>query len=121
MVPGRVPIGFPPFFDYRITMIVNVVTVFVKPAHIEDFIAATRANHAGSRTEPGNFRFDVLQSAEDPGRFLLYEAFASPEAQEAHRKTPHYLAWRAQVEPWMAKPREGRPHKVIAPLDASAW
>ncbi len=102
-------------------MIVNVVTVFVKPEHIDDFIAATRANHEGSRTEPGNFRFDFLQSAEDPARFLLYEVFASQEAVEAHRKTGHYLAWRAQAEPWMAKPREGRPHRVIAPSDASAW
>lgn len=102
-------------------MIVNAVTVFVKPEHIEAFVAATRANHEGSRGEPGNIRFDVLQSADDPGRFLLYEVFASPEAVEAHRKTAHYLAWRAQVEPWMLKPREGRPHKVIFPSDASAW
>ena len=102
-------------------MVVNVVTVFVKPDHIDAFIAATRTNHAGSRTEPGNLRFDVLQSAEDPARFVLYEAFASQEAVEAHRKTPHYLAWRAQVEPWMEKPREGRSHRVIAPSDASAW
>jgi len=102
-------------------MIVNVVTVYVQPEHIDAFISATRANHAGSRTEPGNFRFDVLQSAEDPSRFLLYEVFASPEAQEAHRKTAHYAAWRAQVEPWMAKPREGRPHKPLFPSDPAAW
>jgi autoinducer 2-degrading protein len=102
-------------------MIVNVVTVFVKPEHIDAFIAATGANHLGSRNETGNYRFDFLQSAEDPSRFLLYEVFASQEAVEAHRRTGHYLAWRAQVEPWMAKPREGRPHKVIAPSDPSAW
>jgi (4S)-4-hydroxy-5-phosphonooxypentane-2,3-dione isomerase len=102
-------------------MIVNVVTVFVRPEHIDAFIAATRANHQGSRTEPGNYRFDILQSAQDPSRFLLYEVFASQEAVEAHRKTDHYLAWRAQVEPWMARPREGVPHKVIAPSDPSDW
>ncbi len=104
-------------------MIVNVVHVQVKPGHEADFIAATLKNHKGTRTEPGNRRFDVLQSAEDPARFLLYEAFESPEAVEAHRKTPHYLAWRAAVEPWMAKPREGRSHRVIAPDpdQASAW
>ena len=102
-------------------MLVNVVTVHVKPENIAEFIAATRENHAGSRREPGNFRFDVLQSSEDEGRFLLYEVFASPEAVEEHRKTPHYLAWRAKVEPWMAKPRVGRPHKIIAPADTAAW
>lgn len=102
-------------------MIVNVVTVFLRPEHIDAFIAATLANHQGSRTEPGNYRFDFLQSSDDPSRFLLYEAFASQEAVEAHRKTAHYLAWRSQVEPWMAKPREGRPHRVIAPSEPSAW
>ena len=102
-------------------MIVNIVNVFVKLEQIDAFMAATRTNHDGTRAEPGNLRFDVLQSAEDPGRFLLYEVFSSQEAVEAHRKTSHYLAWRAQVEPWMAKPREGRPHRVIVPCDPAAW
>lgn len=101
-------------------MIVNIVSVRVKPGHEADFIAATLENHRGSRTEPGNRRFDVLQSAEDPAAFVLYEAFASPEAVEAHRKTPHYQAWRAAVEPWMARPREGKSHRVIAP-EPAAW
>ena len=102
-------------------MVVNVVTVHVKPEHIAEFIAATGENHRGSRLEAGNFRFDVLQSTQDPGRFLLYEAFASPEAVAAHRETPHYLAWKAKVEPWMAKPREGLGHRPLFPTDASAW
>jgi (4S)-4-hydroxy-5-phosphonooxypentane-2,3-dione isomerase len=102
-------------------MIVNVVTVHVKPEHIPEFLAATLDNHKGSRGEPGNLRFDVLQSADDPGRFLLYEVFESPAAVEAHRATPHYLAWRSKVEPWMAKPRVGLSHRVIAPSDPAAW
>ncbi|MBI4677077.1 MAG: antibiotic biosynthesis monooxygenase [Elusimicrobia bacterium] len=27
-------------------------------------------------------------------RFVLYEAFESEDAAAAHKKTPHYLAWR---------------------------
>jgi autoinducer 2-degrading protein len=102
-------------------MIVNIVQVQVKSGHEEAFIAATRKNHAGSRQEPGNLRFDVLRSAEDPSRFVLYEAFASPEAVEAHRKTTHYLEWRAAVEPWMAVPRVGKSHSVIAPEGPADW
>ena len=102
-------------------MVVNAVTVWVKPEHSEAFLAAILANHAGSRTEPGNLRFDVLKDIGEEGRYLLYEVFASQEAVEAHRKTPHYLAWRAQVEPWMARPREAHSHTVIAPTDPSAW
>ncbi|MDB5104180.1 MAG: lsrG [Fibrobacteres bacterium] len=102
-------------------MVVNVVTVHVKPDHIAEFLTATVDNHKGSRTEPGNRRFDVLQAADDPGRFLLYEAFDSQEAVEAHRKTDHYLAWRAKVEPWMARPRVGLSHVPIVPADPAAW
>jgi (4S)-4-hydroxy-5-phosphonooxypentane-2,3-dione isomerase len=101
-------------------MVINIVDVRVKAAHVEDFIRATRTNHEGSRREPGNLRFDVLQGSEDPCRFTLYEAFASPEAVEAHRRTPHYLAWRAAVDPWMEAPRSARGHRVIAPAE-SGW
>lgn len=102
-------------------MIANVVTVYVKPEHLQEFLAATRANRAGSRTEPGNLRFDILQAAEDPCRFLFYEVFTSQEALEAHRQTPHYLAWRERAETWMAKPREGRAHQVLDPRDPTEW
>ena len=60
-------------------------------------------------------RFDVLQSRDDPGRFLLYEAYESEERAAAHKNTEHYLTWRKTVEPWMAKPREGVPYLGIAP------
>lgn len=96
-------------------MVVTCVHVFVKPEHIENFIAATRANHAGSVKEPENLRFDVLQDPADPTRFLLYEAYASPEGAIAHKQTAHYLAWRETVAPWMAVPRQGQPYRVIAP------
>jgi (4S)-4-hydroxy-5-phosphonooxypentane-2,3-dione isomerase len=102
-------------------VIVNVVTVHVKPEHIAEFMAATVENHEGTRREPGNLRFDILQTIQDQGRILLYEVFASQAAVEAHRATPHYLAWRAKVESWMAKPREGVSHRVIAPQDPAAW
>lgn len=102
-------------------MLVNAVTIHVKSEHIEDFKAATLKNHIGTRGEPGNLRFDVLQAEDDPARFLLYEVFESPAAVEAHRKTPHYLAWRAAVEPWMARSREGRTHRIIAPENPDAW
>ena len=104
-----------------VPVIVNVVTVHVKPEHIGEFLAATVGNHAGTRLEPGNHRFDVLQSIQDEGRIMLYEVFASQAAVEAHRATPHYLAWRAKVEAWMASPRELASHRVIAPADPAAW
>ena len=52
-------------------MNVTCVTVFVKEEHVDDFIAATIPNHEGALEEPGNLRFDVLQSVDDPTRFML--------------------------------------------------
>jgi (4S)-4-hydroxy-5-phosphonooxypentane-2,3-dione isomerase len=102
-------------------MIVNCVTVWVKQERIEDFIAATIANHDGSIAEPGNMRFDVLQSVAEPGRFFLYEAYESQEAAASHKETSHYRSWRDTVADWMAKPREGLSHRVIRPLDRRQW
>lgn len=96
-------------------MHVTVVHVQVKPEHIRDFIEASRLNHEGSVREPGNRRFDVAQSSEDPARFILYEAYASDEAAAAHKNTPRYLKWRDTVAPWMAVPRVGTPYKGIFP------
>ncbi|MCI4625135.1 MAG: antibiotic biosynthesis monooxygenase [Candidatus Magnetoovum sp. WYHC-5] len=102
-------------------MIVTVVTVYVKPENVADFIAATIKNHEGSIKEPGNMRFDVLQCTDDQMRFTLYEAYESKEAVAAHKQTEHYLAWRKMVEPWMAKPREGVVHSVIRPEGRGLW
>lgn len=87
-------------------MYVTIVTLHVKPEHLDEFLRALRANHEASVREPGNLRFDVLRSREDPHRFVLYEAYVSAEAAAAHRQTPHFLAWQATVPAWFAKPRE---------------
>ena len=96
-------------------MHVTLVHVQVVPDHIDDFIAATRANHEASVREPGNLRFDVLQSAEDPAHFVLYEAYRSAEDAAAHKETAHYLRWREAVAGWMAEPRRGEPYTGLMP------
>ena len=96
-------------------MHVTLVHVHVSPEHIQDFIAATRANHQASVQEPGNLRFDVLQSPEDPGYFLLYEAYRSPRDAAAHKETAHYQRWRETVADWMAEPRQGIPFTGLYP------
>ncbi|MEJ6952372.1 antibiotic biosynthesis monooxygenase [Natronospora cellulosivora (SeqCode)] len=102
-------------------MLVYVVEVKVKEENIEDFKKATIANHKGTIKEPGNYRFDVLQSKEDPKRFTLYEVYESEEAVVAHKETAHYLKWRETVADWMAAPRKGIKHEVIAPEGDNQW
>ena len=96
-------------------MHVTLVHVRVRPEDVDDFITATRANHEASITEPGNRRFDVLQAPDDPARFILYEAYASPADDTAHKETAHYLAWREAVGGMMAEPRRGEPMNGLLP------
>ncbi len=88
-------------------MHVTIVHVWVKPEHIDAFIEASRLNHEASVQEPGNRRFDVLQDAEDPAKFVLYEAYASADDAAAHKQTDHYFSWRETVADMMAQPRQG--------------
>ena len=96
-------------------MQVTIVHVHVKPDHIDDFIEACRMNHEASIQEPGNRRFDVLQSADDPGRFVLYEAYTDAAEAAKHKEASHYQQWRDTVADWMAEPRQGIPYKGLYP------
>jgi len=96
-------------------MVVTTVMVSVKKEDIDDFIKATIENHDESVKEEGNLRFDVLQSDDDPSRFLLYEAYVSAEAAAAHKDTEHYRKWRDSVADWMAEPRTGIKYTAVKP------
>ena len=102
-------------------MNVTIVTVSVKPDKVEAFIEATTKNHRASIKEPGNLRFDFLQSKKNRTCFVLYEAYESEEAAVAHKNTDHYLEWREAVANWMTKPRTGDPYIILEPLDKSMW
>jgi autoinducer 2-degrading protein len=102
-------------------MYVVSVTVWVKPEYIDAFVEAILDNARNTRREPGNLRFDVNQSLEDPGRFMLYEVYGSEEDLAAHQRTEHYLRWRDAVKDWMAQPRQGARHRSLFPEGDAAW
>ena len=86
-------------------MLIVHVQVQVVPDGVAAFVEATRANAAASRLEPGIVRFDVVQEASDPCRFVLVEAYRDEQAAADHKLTAHYAAWRDAVAPLMAVPR----------------
>ena len=87
-------------------MLIVHVHVHVKPEFIQPFKDATVQNARASRQENGIARFDLLQQAEDPARFLLVEAYRTSEAPAAHKETEHYKRWRDTVAAMMAEPRQ---------------
>ena len=102
-------------------MIVTCVHINVKPDMINSFVAATTANHKESVREPGNLRFDLIQQADDPGKFMLYEAYETEDAAADHKTTAHYIKWRDEVKDYMAEPRHGIRYNIIEPNDPSRW
>ena len=94
-------------------MYVVIVTCNVKPERIEDFRAAIIANATGTRKEPGNIRFDVVQGVDDPTRFQLIEVYKTPEDFKTHQQQPHYFAWRDAAEDWMIQPRTGTKNNAV--------
>lgn len=86
-------------------MLIQMVSINVKPGHAAEFLEAFRINYEGTRREPGNVRFDVLRNPEDENSFTIYEVFTSPEAVDEHRKTPHYQECVRRIDPILAAPR----------------
>jgi quinol monooxygenase YgiN len=101
-------------------MLVVHVHVRVKQECVTAFREATLANARESVREPGIARFDVVQQADDPSRFVLVEAYRSPDAPAAHKATPHYMTWRETVASMMAEPRTSTQYVNVHPGD-SDW
>ena len=99
-------------------MLVVFVYVHVKPEFVDAFKAASIANASQSIQEPGIARFDVIQQADDPTRFVLVEVYRSQEATVAHKATEHYARWRDVVAGMMAEPRSSTKYANVFPADA---
>ena len=99
-------------------MLIVHVHVHVKPECVEAFKGATLENARQSIREPGIARFDVVQQANDPTRFVLVEAYRSVEATAAHKETQHYQVWRDTVASMMAEPRTSVKFANLFPEDA---
>lgn len=100
-------------------MLVVHVHVHVKPEYIEAFKLATLTNARASVQEPGIAAFDVCQQQDDPAKFVLVEAYRTPEAPAAHKETEHYKLWRDTVAPMMAEPRTSVKYGNLFPDDAN--
>ena len=98
-------------------MLIVHVHVHVKPEHIEAFKLATIENAANSVREPGIARFDVVQQADDPSRFVLVEVYRDTAATAGHKATAHYQAWAETVAGMMAEPRSRVVYGNVYPAD----
>jgi quinol monooxygenase YgiN len=98
-------------------MLIVHVHVHVKPEFIEQFRLTSLQNARSSVEEPGIARFDVIQQADDPARFVLVEVYRDAAAPVRHKETAHYAAWRDAVAEMMAEPRSSVKYSNVFPAD----
>lgn len=98
-------------------MLIVHVHAHVKPEAVEAFREATTENARNSVREPGIARFDILQNADDPTRFILVEIYRTLDATIRHKETAHYLKWRDTVAGMMAEPRTAAKFSNVFPGD----
>lgn len=98
-------------------MLIVHVHAHIKPEFIELFKEATVENARHSVQEAGVARFDVIQQADDPARFILVEVYRSAEAPARHKETAHYQKWRDAVAPMMAEPRTSVKFSNVFPAE----
>jgi autoinducer 2-degrading protein len=98
-------------------MLIVHVHVHVKAESIEAFREASIENARQSIKEPGIARFDVIEQADDPRRFVLVEVYRTADAPARHKETEHYAKWRDAVAGMMAEPRTSVKFGNLFPTD----
>jgi autoinducer 2-degrading protein len=92
-----------------------IVLLEVKPERVDDFLKLVSFNASESRKEPGNLRFDVVRSVDNPTLYRLYEVYRDDAAIRAHQATAHYARWRAEIEALLVTPRISEKFTSIFP------
>ena len=98
-------------------MFIVHIHVRVKEGQEDAFRQATIENARESMKEPGVEYIEVLQHMEDSTRFVLVEAYKSPEASAKRKETNAYQAWRDRVVKMMAEPRASARYLNVFPGD----
>jgi len=85
--------------------IVNVVARFVAKPGLEATLRAALTDLvAPTRKDPGYIAYDLYESTQRPGEFVLVEAWASKDLLASHLDTPHLNGFKAKAPELLAEP-----------------
>lgn len=79
-----------------------VATIHARPGCEAALEASLAALVPPSRAEAGCLRYDLHRDVNDALTFVYLEAWESVAVHQAHMRTPHFLAARAEQEPLVA-------------------
>ena len=100
-----------------------ILTVYleVEPENIEAFKKEASVNALASNKEPGCLRFDFLQQADQPTKFMLYEVYRDEAAfKDEHLRTKHYKRWVEKGVPLLVGERVRVMYQNVIP-DNENW
>ena len=85
--------------------LVHVIARFkAKPGKEAALKAGLTALVAPTQKDPGYIAYDLFESVESPGSFVLVEAWESRELLAAHLDTPHLNGFKAAAPDLLAEP-----------------
>lgn len=86
-----------------------------KPGAEEEVKRELLSLSAPTRAEPGNLRYDLYRSVDEPGQFMRLEVWRSAAALELHKGSPYLRAsferrkdqgWQTEITRWMRVPED---------------
>lgn len=98
-------------------MIFIVVKFTIRADRSNEWLALADEFTQGTRNEAGNIFFEWSRSVDNPHQFVLVEAFASPQAGEAHVHSEHFKT----AMTWMPDVIAETPHIVNVEVGQDGW
>lgn len=92
-----------------------LTSIYIKPEHVNEFLAVSNPFAGESLRESGLVSFALLQQVNDPARFSMFDVYHNDAAREEHLKSAHYLAWLALITPMLVELMAPHPHMPIFP------
>jgi quinol monooxygenase YgiN len=92
----------------------GVTALDVAPGAAAQGAALLRQYRDGALKQPGNMGVTLLQEADWPNRFVIYESWKDQSAFEANEKAAHTVALRDKLKPIEGAPYDRREYQAIA-------
>lgn len=97
-------------------MVIQLVTVSIKPEQRERWLELVRLNAAQTRTEDGCVSYQISEDTETQNQFVIVERWASLEAQYGHFRTPEFGRVMSALGDVIAGPPEVSINEVASTL-----
>jgi (4S)-4-hydroxy-5-phosphonooxypentane-2,3-dione isomerase len=94
--------------------IYGVTALDVVPSAAKEGVALLKQYRDGSLKQAGNLGVTLLQEADWPNRFIIYEGWKDQAAYDANEKAAHTAQLRDKLKPIAASPYDRRNYSVIS-------